>query len=543
MLGFLVDDFFFPEKIAVLYKKAGVLHGSIKSIVGVETERWCQFVASFPFTLRNLRTLRTGSKLEFTRRKKTSAANVQIDPFWTRTNLTGSFYCVLFQSRVRSKQISDFSIDLIHRDSLLSPFYNRSIISSELLRRSVIRSLNRVNLLSSFDEKDLVSTITSHDGDYLMKIYIGSPLVKILASVDTASDLIWIQCTPCYHCYNQDEPIFDPKNSSSYKTLCYDTKFCQALNKKKRGNSDECMYHASYEEGSYSAGILSNETFNIDSTSDGVVSFPELAFGCGHQNYGDFNSRVQGVVGLGRGLLSLVSQLKTQIDHTFSYCLLPRKTTNASKLKFGLGAKIHGTRVVSTPIVDKDPPNYYHLTLESISIGEDTTKTRQSPGNIIIDSGTTLTILHSSLYNDLEEIIRRVIGINPEADVSKKFSLCYGTRSIAHIKLPTMVFHFSGADLHLPTINTFIRFSDLVCMLIVPDNKTSIFGNMAQVNFQVEYDLLERKVSFARRNWKEDLPTSPYMGHDNCTLDSHALELTLVPPNLAEPAATARDLV
>jgi hypothetical protein len=67
---------------------------------------------------------------------------------------------------------------------------------------------------------------------------------------------------------------------------------------------------------------------------------------------------------------------------------------------------VSGDGVVSTPIVKKHPFSFYILTLEAFSIGNKRVDIRGSSmdveGNIIIDSGTTLTFLPSDVYAKLK---------------------------------------------------------------------------------------------------------------------------------------------
>ena len=141
-----------------------------------------------------------------------------------------------------SRTLGSFSIDLIHRDSPLSPFYNSSSSSSDLIRNAALRSISRINSFRlSSDRKDGdESVIIPNEGDYIMKISIGTPPVESLAIADTGSDLIWVQCLPCEQCYPQNSPIFDPKKSSSYNVISCDSKSCSSLNTYACGGSREC---------------------------------------------------------------------------------------------------------------------------------------------------------------------------------------------------------------------------------------------------------------------------------------------------------------
>jgi saccharopepsin len=67
--------------------------------------------------------------------------------------------------------------------------------------------------------------------------------------------------------------------------------------------------------------------------------------------------------------------------------------------------------------------------------------------------------------------------------------------------VPIITAHFAGADLKLQPINTFARIiDDVVCFNMLPFGLNglnfSVFGNTAQINFLVGYDLKAKKVSF-----------------------------------------------
>ncbi|XP_038691068.1 aspartic proteinase CDR1-like [Tripterygium wilfordii] len=158
---------------------------------------------------------------------------------------------------------------------------------------------------------------------------------------------------------------------------------------------------------------------------------------------------------------------------------------------------------VSTPLAFKDPSPYYYLTLEGISVETKKIGTDTGNNSIIIDSGTVMTVLHPTIYDELKKTIIVNItkpgkSIERTEDPTRTFSLCY--EKLLNIKFPTLIFHFSGADIHLKRQNTYVRYYDYICMTIArhsSNNAISIFGSSAQVNFQVEYDLNQKLVSFA----------------------------------------------
>ncbi|KAL0393813.1 UNVERIFIED_CONTAM: Aspartic proteinase CDR1 [Sesamum latifolium] len=409
------------------------------------------------------------------------------------------------------------TLDLIHRDSPLLPFYDPSTTHFEhlrsLFRRSILRhsALSLAYFKSASKSPDLFeATLTSIGGAYLMKINIGTPPVEILAIADTGSDLTWTQCMPCTQCYKQKAPLFNPTNTTTYRSVSCTSQQCQSLGVESSScdRSNGCLYQVRYGDRSYSNGNLAVETFTFDSsTSNESVVFPKVVFGCGHNNDGTFNEMGSGIVGLGGGAVSIVRQLETTIGGKFSYCLTTLDSKSSSKISFGPNAIVTGPNVSSTPIVQKSPDTFYYLTLEGVSVGNEALAYNYIPnsnsnssieeGNIIIDSGTTLTFLPSSLYEGLESTLEKSINGNRVSDPQGLFGLCYRLPNNGEFNAPPIIAHFTGADVELTQESTFVEVEKgVVCLTFVPSQDLAIFGNLHQMNFLIGYDLENQKVGF-----------------------------------------------
>ncbi|GMH04412.1 hypothetical protein Nepgr_006251 [Nepenthes gracilis] len=401
-----------------------------------------------------------------------------------------------------------FTVDLIHRDSSISPLHNSSKTKWGRLADSFRRSTSRVDRFqqSSASPNDAKSSLIPAGGEYILNLSIGTPPTPFLGIADTGSDLTWTQCRPCEQCYKQQLPIFDPKQSSTFKTLPCESTACNSLGRTSCTDG-LCSYVYAYGDGSHTYGELATETLTFDAaTGSQKTSFAEVVIGCGHDNGGVFNDKGSGLIGLGGGHLSLVSQLGGSIGGKFSYCLVPFNEENStSKMSFGTNALVSGHGVVSTPLTRKDPDTFYYLTLEAISIGNDTLSYKGSSlssraldsaeGNIIIDSGTTLTILPEEFYTDLEASLTRAIVAERVPDPHGVLQLCY--RSDGDLEVPTITVLLTGAEIELKPINSFVRVQeDVVCFAMAPAKELAILGNLAQMNFLVGYDLEEEKVSF-----------------------------------------------
>lgn len=176
---------------------------------------------------------------------------------------------------------------------------------------------------------------------------------------------------------------------------------------------------------------------------------------------------------------------------------------------------VSGRGVVTTPLVSGTyGDTFYYLSLEGISVGSNESKryikfktstgigkaSSNTEGNIIIDSGTTLTMLSNELYSELELEVEQEMTkshLKRVEDPDGFLSLCYKSQT-NDFYVPIITMHFKGgADVKLSGLNTFVRVSEeVVCFAIVPAQDLSIYGNLAQMNFLVGYDRQKETLSF-----------------------------------------------
>ncbi|KAJ4729115.1 Aspartic proteinase CDR1 [Melia azedarach] len=404
-----------------------------------------------------------------------------------------------------------FTAELIHRDSPLSPFYIPSQTNADRFRNAYLRSISRVNHLrqNSASPQALQAPMVSTGGEYFMNISIGTPQVQLIGIADTGSDLTWIQCKPCLKCYKQKPPIFEPKKSSTFETLSCKSRFCAALDIDKSCDKkhNTCGYNYTYADGSFTRGSVGTESIAIGSTSGRPVTFPNVVFGCGNNNGGLYEEIGSGIVGLGGGPLSLISQISPTIKGKFSYCLVPvsAQANATSRINFGKTADIvPGPGVISTILVHKKSSTYYHVTLEAISVGNKrleyftSESTEDAVGNMIIDTGTTFTFLDPGFYEVLTKALEEKTGSKRVVDPRGYSSVCFNVKKESD--LPILTVHLAGADLKLQTVNSFDRVKeegeDVMCLNMVPSDNIAILGNLSQMNILVGYDLTKKTVSF-----------------------------------------------
>ncbi|KAL8459619.1 hypothetical protein ACS0TY_036927 [Phlomoides rotata] len=399
--------------------------------------------------------------------------------------------------------VSGVTIELIHRDSPLSPSYDPSQTRFQRLRNAIYRSLLRKSSLSLTSsnmtlDKALEAPLAGAGGEYLIEYHIGTPPVRQLSIVDTGSDLTWIQCKPCTSCYVQNYTLFDPAATKTYRPVACRTNLCAYEGNSGCNSKEECVYQVVYGDRSFSKGDLATDTLTLGST----LTLPNFGFGCGRNNNGTFTPVGSGIFGLGTGAISIVRQQSSSIHGRFSYCLTYIDSNVTSKISFGNDALVKGPNVLSTPLLTKEINTFYYLKLEGISVGKQRFKYYNSEqfddeGNIIIDSGTTLTFIPLELYQVVESALRSGIKATPVKDPHGTFNLCYKSQNGGEFNSPVVTAHFKGANVALAPRSIFVEVEEwLVCLTFLPSQDLAIFGNLHQSGYLIGYDLLSKQISF-----------------------------------------------
>lgn len=349
-------------------------------------------------------------------------------------------------------------------------------------------------------------------GEFLVKLSVGTPPFEVSGILDTTSALSWTQCVPCTNCFPQKQPLFTPNKSSSYKVVAGNSKSCKSLGGTPSTSGDNsCRYSLSYQVKHHSRGVLSSDTITMKTTSGAPASLPNMVFGCGYDNSADTGVDASGVIGLGVGPSSLITQMNSVTGGKFSYCLVPNAHSNPkpSKMHFGSRAAVTGASVVTTAM--QIVKNSYAVTLKGISVG--TTRLLASAlsdppysskifgfsdQKMIVDTGTIATRIPVKLYESLEAAMRKQINMDAHPDPDSLQRLCYKTPGRSMLA-PIVTLHFAGANVKLYPVNTFLNASnskDVHCLAFQPDKRVAILGNLAQVNFLVGFDLGRKLVSF-----------------------------------------------
>ncbi|KAF2292105.1 hypothetical protein GH714_011235 [Hevea brasiliensis] len=313
-----------------------------------------------------------------------------------------------------------FRVMLKHVDS------DKNLTKFERIQHGIKRAshrLQRLNamVLTASSNSEIDAPVLPGNGEFLMKLAIGTPAETYSAIMDTGSDLIWTQSMA----------------ASTFMPMVI------ILPRK---------------------GFLATETFTF-----GNVSVPNVGFGCGEDNEGDGFTQGSGLVGLGRGPLSLVSQLK---EAKFSYCLT---SIDDTKTRITVG----GNR---TPIKKS-----------TFQLQED------GSGGVIIDSGTTITYLEESAFDLVKKEFTSQMGLSVDNSGATGLELCFTLPSdSSEVEVPKFVLHFDGADLELPGENYMIADSSMGVIVLAMGSSSgmSILGNVQQQNILVLHDLDKETLSF-----------------------------------------------
>jgi len=341
--------------------------------------------------------------------------------------------------------------------------------------------------------------------EFVVTVGFGTPAHNYTLTIDTGSDVSWIQCQPCSgHCHKQHDPVFDPTKSATYSAVpCGHPQCAPAGGKCSNGT---CLYKVMYGDGSSTAGVLSHETLSLTSNR----SLPGFAFGCGQKIVGDFGE-VDGLIGLGRGALSLSSQAAATFGASFSYCL-PSYDTSPGYLTIGSTTPAPNDVVQYTAMITKkDYPSLYFVELVAIDIGGyvvPVSPTVFTKDGTLLDAGTTLMYIPPEAYTLLRDRFKFVMnwtGYTP-APAHEPLDTCYDFGGNNVILLPAVSFNFSdGSMFGLSPVAILVYPDDTApatgCFAFLPRPSTmpfNIIGNTQQRGTEVIYDVAAEKIGFGQ---------------------------------------------
>ncbi|CAN8240481.1 unnamed protein product [Cochlearia groenlandica] len=424
-----------------------------------------------------------------------------------------------FSHNLGKRRESSTTLEMKHREICSG----KTIDWGKKLRRALVLDNLRVQSLQlrikamtteqsvSDTQIPLTSGIKLQTLNYIVTVDLGGKNMSLI--VDTGSDLTWVQCQPCKSCYNQQGPLYDPTNSSSYKTVLCNSSTCQDLVAATSSyglcgggisgiKKTTCDYVVNYGDGSYTRGDLGSESIQLGDTK--VESF---VFGCGKNNKGLFGG-ASGLMGLGRSSVSLVTQTLSTFSGVFSYCLPSLDDGASGTLSFGNDSSLYknSTSVSYTPLVQNPQlSSFYILNLTGVSIGGVEIQASSLGRGIIIDSGTVISRLPPSIYKAVKtEFVKQFNGY-PSATGYSILDTCFNLTSYEDVSIPIIrMFFEDNAEIQVDVTGVFYFVkpdASLVCLALASlsyENEAGIIGNYQQKNQRVIYDTKQKKLGIAR---------------------------------------------
>ncbi|KAA8537334.1 hypothetical protein F0562_026979 [Nyssa sinensis] len=395
------------------------------------------------------------------------------------------------------------TLRVLHVYSPCSPFRPSEPLSwEESVLQMQAKDQARLQFLSSLVAGKSVVPIASgrqviQSPTYIVRATIGTPPQTMLMAMDTSNDAAWIPCTGCVGC---SSAVFDPVKSTTFKTLNCQAAQCKQVPNPTCGGSS-CSFNMTYGSSSIAAN-LSQDTVKL--ATDDV---PGYTFGCIQKSTGS-SVPPQGLLGLGRGPLSLLSQTQNLYQSTFSYCLPSFKSPNFSG-SLRLGPIGQPKRIKYTQLL-RNPrrSSLYYVNLIAIRVGRRVVDIPPSAlafnpvtgAGTIFDSGVVFTRLVQPAYIAVRDAYRKRVG-NATVSSLGGFDTCYSVP----IASPTITFMFTGMNVTLPPDNLLIHSTagGITClaMAAAPDNVNSILNviaNMQQQNHRVLFDVPNSRLGVAR---------------------------------------------
>ncbi|KAA8519103.1 hypothetical protein F0562_013359 [Nyssa sinensis] len=397
------------------------------------------------------------------------------------------------------------NLRLYHVYSPCSPFRPSEPVSwEESVVQMQAKDQARLQYLSSLVAGKSVVPIAAgrqiiQSPTYIVKAKVGTPPQTMLMALDTSNDAAWIPCTGCVGC---SSTVFAPPQSTTFKTLgCQADQCKQVPNPTCDGSA--CGFNLTYGSSTIAAN-LSQDTIKL--ATDEVQGY---TFGCIQKATGS-SVPPQGLLGLGRGPLSLLSQTQSLYQSTFSYCLPSFKALNFSG-SLRLGPIGQPQRIKYTQLL-RNPrrSSLYYVNMIGIRVGRQVVDIPQtalafdpvSGAGTIIDSGTVFTRLVQPAYIAVREAFRNRVGSNMTVSSLGGFDTCYSVPIVA----PTITLMFTGMNVTLPTDNILIHSTSgsITClaMAAAPDNVNSVvnvIATMQQQNHRVLFDLPNSRLGVARQ--------------------------------------------
>ncbi|KAG1331144.1 aspartic proteinase Asp1 [Cocos nucifera] len=315
--------------------------------------------------------------------------------------------------------------------------------------------------------------------------------------IDTGSDVPWLPC--------QVPPQAVYPQPSTDKLIRCDDPRCKAVHasthqKHKCKSPTRCDFKVEYHDGSSAEGVLIADTVALRLTDRSVV-YPSVAFGCMRAH----SSNPNGMLGLGSGEISIVSQLSSQgvLGKVIGHCLY-----SIGGGVFFLGdAGLPRTGINWAPMTQS---NYYSLGSASLFSGS---RSLGSSRSVLLDSGTTYTFFALQPYNNFISALTNEVSKQPLTRVNDHTLPCCWKgpkpfKSMSDVKQyfeASLELRFAdgGASMTIPPENyLIISNKGNACLGILNgteaglDRDVNLIGDISMLDRLVIYDNDKRQIGW-----------------------------------------------
>ncbi|KAL6848967.1 hypothetical protein ACP4OV_021550 [Aristida adscensionis] len=396
-----------------------------------------------------------------------------------------------------------------------------AFISSRLASgRGRRRSAEAAAAPSSASSLPLSSGAYSGTGQYLARVLVGTPAKEFLLVADTGSDLTWIKCRSGGGAASAAPAgVFRPADSKSWAPITCSSDTCKLDVPFTLANctvpTSPCVYDYQYKESSASTrGVVGTDTVTIAPPgSKAAGKLEDMVLGCSTSYDGQSFQTADGALSLGNSKISFASRAAARSGGRFSYCLVdhlaPRDATGY--LAFGPAGPETLPGSQATPLLLDPAMPFYGLTVESIQvagkaldIAGDVWDAKKN-GGVILDSGTTLTVLASPAYKAVVEALSKELAGVPTVSF-EPLEYCYNwtARRPGAPEIPKLTVQLAGpATLEPPAKSYVIDVKPGVKCIGVQEGEwpgVSVFGNIMQQEHLWEFDLKDQLVRFKQMN-------------------------------------------
>ena len=326
-------------------------------------------------------------------------------------------------------------------DVITFPLMNEHSIHHRALLEGEHNSVRRKASTITEDSSSLLPVFQDY-GAYYIDIYVGSPPQRQTVMLDTGSENLAIPCTGCEECGDtHTDEYFQQSESTSFQTLncseCFDGKCVEEQN--------ICSVETSYVEGSSWKGREVKDNVHVGDEMDTANIKSPLKFTCMTSNEGEFKKqKADGIMGLNLKKASFWQQLRANgvlKSNQFSMCMrkfpfvpMGPKVQHVGAMTFGgVDSRLHSTPMSYMKFKIDSSRQLFTVEIRKLSLvpsvesrlgrshsdsglsygdqiiitDDDNTLNKQQ---VIVDSGTTDTILPKQLKPLLDQAFTQVMG-------------------------------------------------------------------------------------------------------------------------------------